>query len=229
MNAWLPALPSTLITNKPVATAFAIYAISFAILGQFALKRYGAANSGGSPRWRNALGLLPQVIVLPSLVFASLFVPSWAAVFERTFVYVFASLLIFDFFTLELNSTMVAHHAVCLGGHAFAFCSAPEAFWYYFAAVAALEAGSGTCCFWWLVGDIYPTKPHEFCDMLYKAGMSFSNAVCVYCLLAWSTTATSLGLLGRCVPIFITAGLIYGRQAEMMNVMKNGRGAATTG
>ena len=154
--------------------------------------------------------------------------PSWTDVFERTFVYVFASLLIFDFLALQLNATMVAHHGVCLAGHAYAFWSAPEAFWYYFAAVAVLEAGSGTSCIWWLVGDICE-KPPPFLDTLYARGMSLSNALCVYCMLTWSATATSLGLIGRTVPIALTAGLLYGRQAEMLNLMRHGRSACTTG
>ena len=217
------------ITNKPVFVCFTVYAVTFALLGQNALRRYGKKNSGGSPRWRNALGLLPQVVVMPSLLLWSVASPTWASVAERTFVYIFASLLIFDFFTLQLNATMVMHHSVCLGGHAYALANAPEAFWYYFAAVAALEAGSGTSCVWWLAGDIMGGRTPPSLDTLYKAGMSLSNAVCVWCLVNWSLTAASLGTAARLLPIPITAALIHGRQAEMMGIMKHGRSASTTG
>ena len=205
-----------------------IYAITFALLGQFALRRYGSKNSGGSPRWRNALGLLPQVIVMPSLLSWSLASSTWAPVAERTFVYIFPSLLIFDFLALQLNTTMVLHHSVCLLGHIYAFLNAPEAFWYYFAAVVLLEAGSGTSCIWWLIGDILGSPPPS-CSTLYKVGMSLSNAMCVWCLANWSLAAGSLGLAGRIMPIPITAVLIHGRQTEMMGIMKHGRGACTTG
>lgn len=210
-------------------TVFAIYCSIFACALLVTVKRFGSENSGGSPRWRNALGLLPQVVVMPGLLAASVVLPSWAAIAERTFVYVFASLLIFDFFALKLNGTMVAHHGVCLAGHAYAVWSAPEVFWYYFAAVAALEAGSGTSCIWWLVGDLYPSKPQPICDALYARGMSLSNALCVCCLLTWSAKATSLGLVGRTAPVLITGVLIYMRQIEMSNIMQRGRAACSTG
>lgn len=200
------------------------YLITFMAVAQLARTRVGSANMGGSPQWRNALGLLPQLIVLPTLLLASLH-PPWTLTAQQVFINVFAGLLVFDFAVLKLNLLMVLHHGTCLLGHAYAIKLAPEAFPCYFAAVAALEAGSGCSCAWWLWGDQQP----QFCTAAYKAGMTLSNMLATAGLLAWSKNASSLPLAGRVGPILITAALIYFRQAEMDALLKYGRGACKTG
>jgi hypothetical protein len=93
--------------RQPVPLFTAAYAVAFAACYRHAWRTFGCANSGGSPRWRNALGQLPQTIVLPTLLLARAAVPSASAVIDTCFSRVFASLMLFDLSVLRLNATML--------------------------------------------------------------------------------------------------------------------------
>ena len=167
---------------------------------------------------------MPQVVVMPSLLLAGWVHPPWSLTAQSVFVNVFPSLLLIDFATMKLNIMVAAHHAVCLCGHTFAVLTAPESFWFYFAGVVALEAGSGTACAWWLFGETRPKL-----SMTYALGMTASNVLAAAAQLIWSLSATSLSLPLRVVPTLVTAVLIYFRQIEMQNLMRGGRAASGTG
>mmetsp|Transcript_52111 Transcript_52111/g.111467 ORF Transcript_52111/g.111467 Transcript_52111/m.111467 type:complete len:222 (-) Transcript_52111:187-852(-) len=211
--------------RQPVPLFTAAYAIGFMAAYRHARRTFGSANNGGSPRWRNALGPLPQTVVLPLLLLARFALPSTASeAVDKCFIGVFASLMLFDFVMLELNPMMIAHHGTCLAGHTFAILTAPEAFVSYFASVVALEVGSGFSCWWWLWGDTNPAL-----TPLYAYGMTVSNCFAFAGLLNWSYSASSLRAAARYGPIAITSILVYMRQLEMHNVVSHGRDKASTG
>jgi len=184
----------------------------------------GTKLDGGSPRWRNFLGLLPQVCVMPSLWVASVLVPGSASVFAAVFANVFGSMLLFDLCAIKYNAMMLAHHWLCLAGHCFAMSVAPEAFGRYFGAVVALELGSATSCSWWMWGGEWPRA----LDALYGGGMTLSNGLGAAQLLRWAHGATSLPLLARCAPVPIVATLLFFRQKEMLSLLRFGRAVCST-
>ena len=221
-TAHSPEVPP--LAEELAAAMIAAYVIAFTFAHRWTVKRFGCVSVGGSPRWRNALGLLPQLVVLPFLLLLSVAAPSVALACERAFVIVFASILLFDFAVLELAPMLQLHHATCLVGHGFALWRAPEAFADYHAAVVALEVGSGLSSVWWLWGEVtsFPTP-------LYAVGMTASNGAAAWAALTWSMQAASLPVAARAVPLIITAALIYLRQVEMHNLLRYGRSACTTG
>lgn len=207
-----------------VALFDVVYGIAFLRAYRRAASEHGSADLGGTPRWRAALGVLPQIVSMPALLCARLALPAWASpTCDHCFVHVFASLLIFDLAVIELNHMLLLHHGVCLAGHAFAIGTAPEAFVYYHAGVVALEAGSGISSVWWLWGENahWPTP-------LYQFGMSASNAIAGLAALGWSVAAASLPVVGRATPVLIIAALLYMRQLEMHNLTHYGRAMAST-
>ena len=178
---------------------------------------------GGAPRWCNAIHLVPQLMVMPALKLIAALVPTIAAPCGQLFFTVFGHMLLFDFWYLKLNAVMIAHHGTCLLGHMFGCFVAPEAFVRYFNACTALEIGSGASCAWWNHGEQLPL------DGTYFWTMTASNACAALELIRWAQSATSLHGVFRVLPVPITLYLIYVRQIECVRVVRDGRGAATTG
>ena len=208
-----------------VAALALTYGIGFSHLAKFCVKKCGISNCGGAPRWCNAVHLLPQVLALPAVLMVAKFCPSVSITCERLFFYIFGHLMVFDFLKLDLNGVMIAHHSVTLFGHTFALMlSPPLAFSKYWAGATALEMGSGACCMWWNWGD-----QHKVLDQVYGIGMTLSNIYAGSQLLRWAQYCTSLAMPARVFPVLVTSYLIYGRQKECMRVLRDGRGAATTG
>lgn len=215
------------ILQEPTLAFSSAYALTFTCGYRYAVRKFGSVLQGGTPRWRNILGLLPQLVVMPSVLVVRAAVPSAAAACDAIFARVFGSLIIFDFAAYRLGKTMVMHHAVCLAGHALAISTAPAAFGFYHAAVVALEVGSGTSCMWWAWGE---TALRRSAPSLYAIGMSTSNALAAVALLGWSAAARpSLSPAVRAVPALITAYLVYLRQVEMQNLLRYGKDSSSTG
>jgi len=217
---------TSLVAEQPAAFTTAIYCVAFEVARRRAVAALGSENLGGTPKWRSVVGLIPQAVVMPSLLIASWLVPTardWA---QQMFINVFGALLLFDFAALSLNPMMIAHHGTCLAGHVYAALTAPEAFGFYFASVVALEAGSATSCAWWVWGE---ERFPRALTAAYVVGMTISNLLAIWALLRWYGHATSLPLIGRGAPVLITAVLVYFRQAEMHHVVYRGRGASSTG
>ena len=142
-------------------------ALTYAI-AQEALRLVFAAlvgwdDTGGTPRWRCYMQMLPHVAVLPLIVTCAVREdPSRSlrrrgercadvgfGLPERAFAYIFGYALLADFVyalawpAVVIMSPLVAvHHAACLIGHAYAAAASAAAFPSYMAAVAALELGS---------------------------------------------------------------------------------------
>ena len=134
--------------RAPPALLFtACYAVAVTVGYRRTVAIFGRENSGGSPRWRNALGTLTQWVTMPSLLLSRLLLApaqTYEPIVDSCFVNVFASFMLFDFAVLDLNGMMIAHHGTCLLGHLYAACTAPEAFVHYFTSVVALELLEGT-------------------------------------------------------------------------------------
>lgn len=149
--------------RAPPALLFtACYAVAVTVGYRRTVAIFGRENSGGSPRWRNALGTLTQWVTMPSLLLSRLLLApaqTYEPIVDSCFVNVFASFMLFDFAVLDLNPMMIAHHGTCLLGHLYAACTAPEAFVHYFTSVVALELGSGCSCVWWLWGELKGRYP----------------------------------------------------------------------
>lgn len=213
------------VNDLTVRMATAAYAVAYAAGFKYAVVKMGHENSGGSPKWRNYLGLMPQVLLMPGCLLAAMLMPTHGATLEKIFVNIFAGLIIFDLAAIRYNAMMLAHHITCLLGHIFAVSFAPEAFSSYFASVVALEAGSATSCSWWLWGDKRPRA----LAALYAVGMTISNMLATVALLFWAHRATTLPMAVRSVPVVITSVLMYFRQAEMHALVRGGRDNSSTG
>lgn len=207
------------ITARPVAVLSSLYAVAFACVRSYAFKAFGHELQGTTPAWRNCLGLLPQVCVLPPLWLWSTLMPAHAATAEGVFINVFGSIMVFDLCAMRLSGLMLAHHLVCLGGHAYAVRFAPEAFWAYFASVVALEFGSAASCQWWLFRKQRPRSS----NMVYAVGHTLSNVLATIALLMWARDATTLNMVARAAPVPLTSILIYYRQKEMHALVLHGK------
>ena len=141
--------------------------LSYAVLQEGArlvLSRLvGWEDTGGTPRWRCYMQMLPHLVVLPLCVACSVTSDPTRSLRrrgercadggfglpERVFAYVFGYALLADFayalaWPAILSPLVAAHHAACLLGHAYAAAASAAAFPSYMATVVALELGSAT-------------------------------------------------------------------------------------
>lgn len=131
----------------PVGTAFAV-GLVWLVCGIFvrrtAKPRWGSElDEFGMPIWRCVTGLWSQCFVFPALFLCSLaqwgfsmqawqqasgehlFTPDGQRYYDWAFVYIFAGYMVEDFVLHRCSALMVAHHAGCLLGLAFAFIGVP--------------------------------------------------------------------------------------------------------
>jgi len=163
--------------------------------------------ASGAPRWRAALGFYLQCSL------GGLFVLFHAAGRARSsalvgqlFILIFGGFLLYDFVVLDIRPALAVHHVVCLLGHAYVVVfvgSRDAAFYWYFAGVVALEAGSAACNAWCL----WPSHSLP----IYVVGMTASNAASIACVRRWAL-GTAASRRARVISVTVTVLLICVRQ-----------------
>jgi len=226
----------------PVGTAFAV-GLVWLVCGIFvrrtAKPRWGSElDEFGMPIWRCVTGLWSQCFVFPALFLCSLaqwgfsmqawqqasgehlFTPDGQRYYDWAFVYIFAGYMVEDFVLHRCSALMVAHHAGCLLGLAFAFIGVPAGFPWFFAGVVSLELGSAVLnlhCLW-------PKDRRAL--YAFMVGMTISNVAAVYFALRWTAHAAYWSSIG--LDLVLTATFVYFRQEpvidEALKLLRASRG-----
>ena len=186
----------------------ASWVAAFLVASRALPPRLGSHLIGGMERWRDAWAIPTQLVLLP-LLFALR-----GAVADATFTYLFALYMLLDFPLCNLGPMLVAHHVVCLVGHAITTTMLPAGFDTYFFGVVALEAGSG-CMNVWLMD--YASR---WRTAFFAVGMSASNAAAL--LAAWRWAMLPLPLVPKVVNLLISLPLIALRQKAMLECVREG-------
>lgn len=167
--------------------------------------------ASGAPRWRAVIGLFFQATIFSLFAIftarGSGGAPSrLGAVAGELFLLVFAAFMLYDFAVLDMRPVLQAHHYACLVCHAYAASlgTRDAAFRWYFAGVAALEAGSAACNLWCL----YPADALWF----YVVGMTVSNFASVDCVRRWAKSTTVASRTGRVLSVTVLVVLAAIRQ-----------------
>ena len=179
----------------------------------------GWEDTGGTPRWRCYMQMLPHVLVLPLCVVCAVRSDPTRSLRrrgercadvglglpERTFGYIFGYALLADFayalaWPAILSRLVTAHHVVCLLGHAYTVTATASAFPTYMAAVSALELGSASSNLFVLALAHAPRTA----AYVYAAVMTASNLASIALLVLWVRRARPLGRVARGLPAFIT-------------------------
>ena len=214
-----------------------IGAASFAI--QEALRRplfniFGEDDCGGTPRWRSALVLFPQVISMGSTCAYAAHSVGWSmqrwaddcamnglSAAARGSIYCFYAYLLSDLLywwfmpppPLMMRDLMVIHHVVCILGTIYATDFCPRvALPSFVVSIVCLEFGSAFSNAYHLFRDSPGIV--EYFKPTYFVGMCCSNAACCVWLYQWHIRSRSAGLstIRRWVPILITLVLVGMRQ-----------------
>lgn len=219
----------------------ALYIVGHDVLRRTALSLLAAPHkdAGDTPRWRALVTLWPQLVCLPLATAAAAAGHRWSlrawcdacatrrlSMSELSLIVIFASVMVIDlayalvYWPLTiLRPTMVAHHLVCLAGHAYAVLLGPRsALPCFLCAVTALEMGSALSnCFY-----MEPTLP--IVRSAFLVGMSSSNAASALLTLAWERRAADGGLprLARWLPLGVSTILIAMRQETVVRQVPPG-------
>ena len=205
---------------------------------------YGTDNCGGTPCWRAALVLLPQLAILPVATAIAArehkSLRQWCTDCEtnglrtaaRVSVFVFYAFLLVDLLyayfirqtyadgtpVVVLRKLMIDHHVVCLLGHLYATSLCPKVSRPCFVfAITCLEFGSGMSNVFWL---LKPTAHAGLGALAYLVGMTISNVTTTILTWFWNVRAREGGahLLRRWPPMCVWFFLIYLRQKEVHKI-----------
>ena len=178
----------------------------------------GSAIIGGAPRWRSAVGLITQVIILPVLKIASMrddmhacsapcFSHDDVNATGNAFAVIFPLLMLLDFFLCQLSPLIMAHHLVCILGHLYACTAAQRAFPAYFGGVVALELGSAA-------NGLYCLLPNTFRARHLLVLMTLSNLAALGCVSLWYRWSYDRGYLERVAIVLVSGLLCLARQND---------------
>ena len=197
----------------------------------------GTEIRGTYPFWRLVLCLPVQLGLLPAL-FAlgwwwngdlTTWGASWVEALEQmkagdffsrrcqftsAFVYIFAAFLAVDFFWIDLDVLMVAHHVTCLVGHGLAAVVFPAGFPWYFAGVICLEIGSmGNN----LLDALEPSPGKPWRAPLAYAQvvlMSLSHVGTLWCVAGWAAKKMPYSASSKVFGVSLTLVLAAVREHE---------------
>ena len=217
------------------ATGSAVYTAGLISASTFFKLEFGNLVEGhfadGAPRWRCALGMVTQTLILPALFITSwiqhtgmmrAWGRTWAASAgggaDWLFVFVFVAFMLADWAIVEVRMVMGLHHVACIIGHLFGAFLTPEGFPFSFAGAVVLELGSATC-------NLYCLYPSSTAAMMgYLATVSATHVVALASLAGWYRTIQSRG--GRLFAVTLTVALVMLRQREAHKALHHFLGEA---
>ena len=186
-----------------------LWALCYLLASRVMPRIFGTELCGGQERWRNAWGVPNQLGTLPLLYIVN------GAICERCFHYVFLLYMLLDFVLLSaIDNMIIAHHVVCLVGHAIVSILVPAGFSTYFAGVVALEIGGG-------FANLFDLGTSRWWAVIYFVGMSVSNVMGAY--VAWQWLLLPLAMAPKVLCLLLTAGLIVGRQNACWEAVSGSR------
>jgi len=175
-------------------------------------KIFGSVDAGGMPRWRSAVGLPTQAVILPLQLCLS--GGEASTVSAAAFRYVFPSYMLLDFALLKVEPLLTCHHLACLLGHWVVCSFTPEGFSTYFAGVVSLEAGSACLNFYWLSPEV--RWRGWFC----LVGMTSSNLCAAWVLFRW--VQLPLSAATKFAMGFVTVLILVFREKEAIALFPGG-------
>ena len=218
----------------------AVFCATQEALRRPAAELFGEEDAGGTPRWRNALVLFPQLVGMSSLCLAAKLDHGWSlrrwcedckssgmCAKSYAIVYVFLAYLFTDMLywylmpppPVIMRDLMVVHHVVCICGTLYAtqgFCvqaATPS----FIEGVCVLEFGSACSNLFALYRNDDSAELVLRVKQLYFLGMCFSNSYGAYCTTAWYQRQTEGGASRWAVwlPIVLWIALLVLRQEAL--------------
>ena len=128
-----------------------------------------------------------------------------------SFLFIFASIMLLDFITIEMSRLIVIHHLVCLLGHSLAAFAFPEGFPWYFAGAVSFEIGTG----FWNLNDAIAWKygKNNF-DYLNVVIMTLSNIGALMAMRKSISDMRKYSTKTKCFCAALTVGLAFMREKE---------------